>query len=121
MTEFKDIYDKEFFIIDSDNLDLQETKLYGYIISSDSNTVIQETVEDSSMLSPDGAYIFVCKEKDSLVIHQDFNGSYGLYLYQDDNYFCISNSFLKIVDYLKHKINLTMNSDRKLEHLMICK
>ena len=111
MTEFKNIYDKEFFIIDSDNLDLQETKLYGYMISSDSNTVIQETVEDSSKLSPDGSYIFVCKEKDSLVIHQDFNGSYGLYLYQDDNYFCISNSFLKIVDYLKHKINLTMNWD----------
>lgn len=49
--------------------------------------------------------------EDKIEIIQDFIGSYGLYLYQIDNYFAISNSFIKLVDYLKSCHKLSLNKD----------
>ena len=49
---------------------------------------------ENNELSNNGAYIYVHTEDDNITITQDYIGSYGLYYYQQDNYFAISNSFL---------------------------
>lgn len=53
--------------------------------------VFTEYDEDIELTS-DGAYVLVDVYEDKIVINQDFMGSYGLYLYQNDDYFAISNS-----------------------------
>ena len=53
-------------------------------------------------------YIYIYKSENEITIKQDFIGAYGLYLYKDEEYFAISNSFIYLVDYIKkqksHKI-----------------
>ena len=60
---------------------------------------------------PEGAYVFVKREKDRIIIAQDFLGSYGLYLYQTADWFAISNSFLRLVEYAGSKHKLTLNKE----------
>ena len=42
------------------------------------------------------------KNKNKIVINQDFHGSFGLYAYEnkEKNYFALSNSFLLLGEYL---------------------
>ena len=98
-----------FFIIDSDNLNSVNTKLYGYVINNDK--IIFENSENNE-LSNNGAYIYVHTEDDKIRITQDYIGSYGLYYYQKEDYFAISNSFLKLMEYLadNHK-TINFNKD----------
>lgn len=53
-------------------------------------------------------HIYIYKSENEITIKQDFIGAYGLYLYKDEEYFAISNSFIYLVDYIKkqksHKI-----------------
>ncbi len=48
---------------------------------------------------------------DLISIHQDFIGSFGLYLYQEADYFAISNSFMALVDHLKGHHPITFHQD----------
>ena len=98
-----------FFIIDSKNLNQVTTSFYGYSIDSQGN-VFTEYDEDIELTS-DGAYVLVDVYEDKIVINQDFMGSYGLYLYQNDDYFAISNSFIKLVDYIKLTQKISLNQD----------
>ena len=107
---------KEFFVIDTNNLDSVQTKLYGYIIQN--NGIIEEgNIEhlDNKDISGCGAYIYINRGKDSVTIHQDFNGSYGLFLFRKGNYFALSNSFFYLLNYLKNQsaleLNLELNKD----------
>lgn len=105
---------KNFFIIDSNNLDSVQTKLYGFTIIDDkatediTNLEISENLENMSHL---GAYIYIKREPDKIIIMQDFIGSYGLYLYKEGDYFALSNSFLLLVDYVKNTHKITFNRD----------
>lgn len=59
-----------------------------------------------------GCYVSVNVENDEITIYQDYLGSYGLYLYHDGDYFAISNSFLKLIEYLyKNNKEFSLNSD----------
>ncbi len=112
MDDFETFSDEEFFIIDKDNLEAIEEKLYGFAIQ-DNKVVFNSSYDSTVSLSPNGTYVYVKVLNDEIIISQDFNGGYGLYLYQDDDYFAISNSFLKLVEYLKlnDNINLTLNKE----------
>ena len=83
-----------FFIIDSDNLNSVNTKLYGYVINNDK--IIFENSENNE-LSNNGAYIYVHTEDDKIRITQDYIGSYGLYYYQKEDYFAISIMIMQII------------------------
>ena len=49
--------------------------------------------------------------RDKIIISQDFNGSYGIYLYENENEFIISNSFFKLVNYVKEDYTITLNKE----------
>ncbi len=101
------IIDDEFFVISSDNLSSVQNKLYGYAIVK--NEILLNDV--SSDLCGMGAYVQVYGDCEKIVIEQDFMGSYGLVLYESENFFAISNSFFKLEEYLRdnhHKMTLNM-------------
>lgn len=59
-----------------------------------------------------GSYVYVDASDDEISIYQDYLGSYGLYLFQEEDYFAISNSFLKLVEYLsKSDKSFSVNQD----------
>ena len=63
---------------------------------------------------PIGTYVLVRKYKNEIKINQDYNGGFGLYIYENRKigYFSISNSFLLLVEHLSNKkINLTLNKE----------
>ena len=108
-----DIYEKpcddEFFIIDSNNLNQITTSFYGYVINEDG--FVNTDVNEKEQLTPDGAYVFVDVSDEKIVIYQDFIGSYGLYLFQSNDYFAVSNSFVKLVDHIKSDYEISLNMD----------
>ena len=103
--------EKYFFVIDSDSLKNVSDRLYGFTIDA---TGIYED-EDLRGNFPDsfsgtGTYTAVKRLDDEVRIYQDYNGSFGLYLYRDDHYFAIGNSFLMLLEHLKEKnVKLTLN------------
>lgn len=106
---------KEFFIIDSDNLDHIQSRLYGYVIS-EKGVYTQDNFTREIFfqnLTGRGSYTYLDIVGDSIDIYQDFVGSYGLYLYKTNNYFALSNSFLLLVEHLQGKnyVNLDLNID----------
>ena len=101
---------EKFFVLDSNNYKDFKTKLYGYYFDEQGNLITQSNFEKFNE-NAHGAYIFVENNNGKITIKQDFNGSYGLYLFQKDNYFAVSNSFLYLVEYLKSKFELTYNYD----------
>jgi len=63
--------------------------------------------------APDGVYVMIRKLKDEIRLNQDFNGNFGIYIYEnkDSNYFAISNSFLLLEEFLIGKQNFSLNKD----------
>ena len=113
MSNFQEFIEEQFFILDSNNLENIKSKLYGFTIQNgmifDNNDLNHES--DESYM---GTYVHIKKNKHKIIITQDMNGSYGLYIYKcsdSKNYFVISNSFLKLVTYLKEKTSLNFNYD----------
>ncbi len=110
MSEFKKYVENEFFIIDSNNLNTIKTELYGFMVDGD-KIIMNDNVHEISSATGNGTYVYISKNEDLIQIFQDYNGSYGLYFYQNDDYFAISNSFLKLIEYLKDTQYLTFNED----------
>lgn len=100
---------KAFFVFDSDHLEEVDSKLYGFTIIQ--NELITDAAFLPDELSPGGAFVFVKRTENGITVRQDFMGSYGLYLYRDGAYFALSNSFQRLVDYLKPSKVLTVNTD----------
>jgi len=107
MSEFEELYGKEFFVIDSNNLNSIEDKTYGFTLENLYDDITNENIE----FNHEGSYLSIKTDNKSIIIEQDFNGSYGLYLFKKDEYFAISNSFLKLTEYLKNKYELSFNED----------
>lgn len=110
MSEFDEILSNEFFIIDSNNLENVESKLYGYLIDG-SNFYTEENRDLNAKLTGLGAYIFIDQTYNEIIINQDAGASFGIYVYKHDDVFCISNSFIKLVDYVKHRYPISFNED----------
>ena len=110
MKEFIEEYDGEFFIIDSNNLEYIENKFYGYMVHKN-KIITNDNITDNIIPTGLGAYLWVKVDENSIKIIQDFNGSYGIYLYRQGEYFAISNSYIKLAEYLKDSYELTFNQD----------
>jgi hypothetical protein len=102
--------DEEFFVITPDNLDTIKTKLYGFMVT-DTGIIENENIELLREPSGAGAYVYVKRDDKSVTIHRDINGSYGLFLFKQGDWFAVSNSFFVLVDYLKDKFKLDFNQD----------
>lgn len=110
ISEFNRIFDDEFFIIDSDNIMNVKSELIGFSIVGD-EIVRNENFNENISLSESGCYVYIKVTEDKVSFYQDVNGSWGLYIYQFDGYFAISNSFLKLVEYLRNNHKITFNDD----------
>ncbi len=104
--------EKEFFLIDSDNLRDIETRLYGYSVQ-ESGIYENDNLTETAVLGLDGcgAYVYVEVKDGKIAIQQDFNGSYGIYLFRKDGYFALSNSFLRLLEYVKTRFPVSLNRD----------
>lgn len=102
--------EEKFFVIDSNNLKSVETKFYGYTFN-DYKIVKDLSNVDEDNLNSDGCYVYIKRDGNKIIIKQDFLGCYGLYLFQDKDYFAISNSFQFLVDYVKKLHKITFNED----------
>ena len=103
--------DKEFFVIDSDNVKSVQTQLYGFVVQ-DNGIIESDSVKNIvHPLSGCGAYVYIDSGRRTIKIHQDFNGSYGLFLFQRDGYFAISNSFFYLLNYIKPRFKLSFDYD----------
>ena len=104
--------EKEFFLIDSNNLAEVKTKLYGYTIQAtgiyENNDLTPEVVAN---LDGRGCYVYVEARDGKITIKQDLNGCWGIYLFRHENYFALSNSFFRLLDHIKFKYPLTVNRD----------
>lgn len=105
---FEEILSNNFFIIDSNNFTSVNNQFYGYSIYDDK---LITSNENQVKLNGNGAYINIEVRDDVILIQQDFMGSYGLYYYLNNDYFAISNSFLKLVEFLKINFKLSFNED----------
>ncbi|WP_407376411.1 hypothetical protein [Methanobrevibacter sp.] len=106
----KEIIDENFFIIDSNNIEETEEKLYGFALQN-GKIVQDEDIISYTHFDKIGAYVLIQNKNSEITISQDMIGSYGVYIYRNEDYFAISNSFLKLMDYLKYDNKLTLNKD----------
>ena len=114
-TKQKNYYniDNEFFFIDSNNLDSVKTRFYGYSIQ-DTGIYEEANLDEQAVAGLDGCgcYIYVKADDNEITIQQDFNGSYGIYLYETGGgYFALSNSFYMLAEHIKEDHALTLNKD----------
>ena len=103
---------ENFFVIDSNNLEKVSSHMYGFTVSK--KGILTDNYYKKLGFyeepEPQGVYVLIRKMGEEIRIHQDFYGSFGLYLFEDKEtgYFAISNSFLLLEEYLvgKHKFSL---------------
>ena len=100
---------QEFFVIDTNNLENVNTKLYGYCIED--GVVLNNADGLKKIPCGEGTYVYVKSDDKKIHIYQDFIGGYGLYLYRNNDYFAISNSFIRLVDYIKQNYTISLNRD----------
>lgn len=109
--KYQDFIDDNFFVIDSNNCKNIKGKLYGFVLSDNKLTAFKDNYNKHIEKKEYGTYINIIKEDEKLIIEQDAIGSYGLFIYQKDNYFAISNSFYYLVLYLQKNKKLTIDID----------
>ena len=112
LNDFIDRQDIRSMDFDSDNLSRVRSRLYGYSIQ---RTGIYEnddlTPEAIAGLDGRGCYIYVEVKDGKITIKQDLNGSWGIYLFRHGDYFALSNSLFRLLDHVKFKYPLTVNRD----------
>ena len=104
--------EKEFFLIDSNNLSQVRPRLYGYSIQRDG--IYEDdnlTAEAVDGLDGRGCYVYIDVKDGQITIKQDLNGCWGIYLFRHGDYFALSNSFFRLLDHIKFKYPLTVNRD----------
>lgn len=101
---------REFFVLDSDNLFETRTHLYGFALVNSIPVTTAEELGDAE-LTGDGAYVRVSRHTDRITVEQDYVGAYGLYLYREGDYFALSNSFFRLVEHVKRDHKITLNRD----------
>ncbi len=102
-----------FFVFDSESLDSVRERAYGYMIR---DGVIYEGTKkgddiDSFVGGNMGAYVALKLVDDDIVITQDNFGAFGIYIYENDFYFAVSNSLYLLADHVKRTHTLSINRD----------
>ncbi|MBR2774912.1 MAG: hypothetical protein IKD73_08015 [Selenomonadaceae bacterium] len=119
LNDFIDRQDIRSMDFDSDNLSRVRSRLYGYSIQQ--SGIYEDdnlTAEAIDGLDGRGCYVYVEVKDGQITIKQDLNGSWGIYLFRYGDYFALSNSFFRLVDHVKFKYPLTVNRDY-CHHLII--
>lgn len=100
-----------FFVIDSNNCHDVKGKLYGYVITE--NQFIRNLHEYNKEIAniEYGVYVNVLRKKNKIIIQQDYWGSYGLFLYRNQDYFALSNSFLYLANHLYKQNMLSLDKE----------
>ena len=103
---------RHYFVIDSEHLDEVETHLYGYSVTEHGyvDNAAMQTLGDSS-LDACGTYVFVKRFGNEITIRQDFGGDFGIFVYEDEGYFALSNSFHMLFDHVKATHCVSLNRD----------
>ena len=103
-----------YWVIDSDSLEQVSDALYGYALN-DSNLICSDTIDHSEIknlvLNGEGTYTFIRNDGKHIMICQDYIGSQGIYLYRHHEYYAFSNSFIALLQYVRHKYPITLNKD----------
>lgn len=108
--------EKEFFIIESNNLKSVEDSFYGFCIQD--NKIVRSLDDiDPNKIDGNGVYVLIQTNQQKITIKQDFIGSYGIYVYQYNDYFAVSNSFQYLVEYIKKHYPITLNEDYATAYL----
>ena len=89
-------------IFDANSLPISNY-FYGFMITTD-NKIIEEYNNEQETFN--GCYFLIKKENNKLTISQDYFGCFGCYVYQEKDYFAISNNLLELTKYLKNKLSL---------------
>lgn len=106
--------DENYFFIDSNNFSSVKSKVYGFALTEKylyHNYLLPDDHPcDIRPETDSGAYIVVRNEKDAVTILQDFRGCIGIYCYQREGYWAISNSLWLLQDKLAAR-ELTLDPD----------
>ncbi len=94
---------EQYFVIDSEHLDEVRSHLYGFVITSDGRILTDDTKGHTDRT---GFYTSVDVKDGMITIRQDFNGSFGLFLYRDDDYFAVSNSLYRLAEHLDGRLHI---------------
>lgn len=106
--------EQNFFVIASDNYGSFSSRIYGYVIKE--NTMYHNYVFPDSSI-PDftqdniGFFTLIKTDHNKIEVSMDAMG-YGLvYYYNDGQFWAASNSFYKLMTYLKTRVRLTFDSE----------
>lgn len=106
--------EQNYFVVASDNYKSFSSRIYGYVI--DGNTMYHNYIFPDSSI-PEftkenvGFYTLIKREQSKIEISMDAMG-YGLvYYYNDGEFWAASNSFYKLMTYLKTRVKLTFDSE----------
>lgn len=111
----KSLINENFFVFDSNNLKKVKSHMYGYSISK--NGILTDNyykqIGKYEIPDPSGVYVMIRRKRKEIILNQDFQGNFGLYLYENikTKYFALSNSFLMLEEYLIDKQNISLNKD----------
>lgn len=111
--------DNNFFLITSENVDhVARSYLYGYCIT-EHNVYRNQPIIARGVNAIDavGAWIFIEKEEDQIVITQDLNGCYLIYYFVNDDYWAVSNDFWLICEDVSKKYPLTLNEQFAMHYM----
>ena len=104
--------DEEFFLLDNDNLTDIRSRLYGWTVQSSGIYENENlTQEAAAQLDGCGCYVYVDVKDDEITIKQDFNGSWGIYIFRHKEYFALSNSFFRLLEHIKRKYPISLDRD----------
>ncbi len=96
-----------FFIIDSNNLSDVKTRLYGFALVQ--GQVIYNSEAADIPVTGEGSYVYIEKSDSQINIKQDCIGGQGIYIYRDNDYFALSNSFIMLLDHIKGHHPISFN------------
>ena len=97
------------FIFDSNHIEDIQSRLYGFYTTE--KGIFTHTLPSEDIANATGIWIRVKRLEHSIDISQDHIGSFGLFLYQKDNYWALSNSFNHLLDFLKQDHSLHLNDE----------
>ncbi len=113
MIKPSEIIEKNFFVIDSRHLEDVATHFYGFCIDEEYILNSNEEMSKCDFVPNQqfGAWVYIDRREREIIIHQDPQGAFGLYLFQTGDYFAVSNSFIMLVDFIKTKYPISLNRE----------
>ena len=93
--------------------------MYGFSVQD--NAIYDEANRPADLLQKlngRGVYVYVEKSADKITVMQDFVGSYGIFIYNKNGRFILSNSFIRLSEYLRTRVSISLNRDFA-NHLLV--